>query len=179
MTGWVNRGETPIYTSDWVSLATADVLLPDGGQVDHHLVRMPGPAAATIVVRDGAVLMLYRHRFITDRWGWEIPAGRVDAGERPIDTARRETVEETGWDPATITPLCEFDPAPGILDQRFHVFVGTDPVQVGPPTDTNESSRIEWIGVEELRRLLLSGQIPDGFTFGAIAYAFTAGALSH
>ena len=76
---WVNRGETAIYDSDWVRLVIADVVMPDGTQVDHHVVRMPRPAAGTVIVADGQVLLLYRHRFITDTWGWEIPAGAVDA----------------------------------------------------------------------------------------------------
>ena len=43
------------------------------------------------------VLALWRHRFITDTWGWEIPAGRLEAGETAEQAARRETLEETGW----------------------------------------------------------------------------------
>ena len=57
------------------------------------------------------MLLLWRHRFITDTWGWEIPAGRVEAGEALEDAARREAIEETGWAPdrctscsATTTP---------------------------------------------------------------------------
>ncbi len=46
------------------------------------------------------VLLLWRHRFITDTWGWEIPAGGIDPGETPPDAAARETLEETGWEPA-------------------------------------------------------------------------------
>jgi len=78
---WLNRGERILYDSAWVQLAIADVVMPDGTQVDHHVVRMPREAAGTIIVREGRVLLMYRHRFITDTWGWEIPAGAVDAGE--------------------------------------------------------------------------------------------------
>lgn len=177
MTAWVNRGERTIYESEWVALATADVVLPDGARIDHHVVRMPGPAAGTIVVRGDEVLLMYRHRFITDTWGWEIPAGRVDAGETPADAAVRETVEETGWRPTVLEPLCTFNPANGILDQVFHIFVGRDAREEGPPTDPNESSRIEWVPVDEVRRLVLAGDVPDGLSFGALCFAFTAGAL--
>jgi 8-oxo-dGTP pyrophosphatase MutT (NUDIX family) len=171
---WVNRGDSIIYASNWVTLATADVLLPDGSQVDHHVVRLPGPAAGTIMVRDGLVLLMYRHRFITDTWGWEIPAGRVDDGETPAEAAIRESAEETGWQPGSVQEICTFNPANGILDQVFHIFLSCDATQIGPPTDPNESSRLEWVGVDDVRRLVLSGGVPDGLSFGALTYAFTA-----
>lgn len=174
---WIDRGDTVIYDSDWVRLVTTDVVLPDGTQIDHHVVRMPRPAAGTIIVSDGSVLLLFRHRFITDTWGWEIPAGGVDPGEPLDEAARREAAEEAGWRPTTVEPLCSFHPAIGLLDQKFHIFVSRDAVDVGSPTDINEAARIEWIPVDEVRRFLMSGQITDGLSFGALTYAFTAGVL--
>lgn len=174
---WLHRGETTIYDSAWVRLALADVVMPDGTQVDHHVVRMPRPAAGTIIVRGDRVLMLYRHRFITDTWGWEIPAGAVDAGETIEQGAVREAREESGWSPTTLTRLCTFHPANGLLDQAFHIFVSRDAVDAGEPVDRNEAARIEWVDVDELRSMLLDGRITDGLSFGAIAFALAAGAL--
>jgi 8-oxo-dGTP pyrophosphatase MutT (NUDIX family) len=154
-----------------------DVVMPDGTQVDHHVARMPRPAAGALLVADGAVLMLYRHRFITNTWGWEIPAGGVDPGEEPADAAIREAIEESGWEPRSVFPLCSFHPANGILDQAFHIFVSDDAVHRGDPHDRNEAARIEWIPIEEVLRLLASGEVSDGLSFGAIAYAFATGVL--
>lgn len=173
---WLDRGDTVIYDSDWLRLVTTDVMMPDGTQVDHHVVRMPRPAAGTIMVRDGTVLLMYRHRFITDTWGWEIPAGGVDAGEDLEGAARREAVEESGWRPTTVERVCSFHPANGILDQTFHIFLSRDAVEVGPP-DVNEAVRVEWVQVDAVRELLMAGQINDGLSFGALTYAFTAGVL--
>jgi 8-oxo-dGTP pyrophosphatase MutT (NUDIX family) len=138
---------------------------------------MPRPAAGTIIVRDGHVVMLWRHRFITDTWGWEIPAGSVDDGESVEAAAVREAVEEAGWRPRTVDHLCSFHPANGLLDQTFHIFVSRDAEPTGGPTDINEAARIEWVDVDRIRALLLGGEITDGLTFAALGYAFTAGAL--
>lgn len=138
---------------------------------------MPRPAAGTIVIRDGAMLALWRHRFITDSWGWEIPAGGIDPDERAVDAAVRETLEETGWRPAPPQHLCSFHPANGLLDQAFHIFVSTGAEYVGPPTDPNEAARIEWLATDRVRELFLAGAITDGLTFGALGFAFAAGAL--
>lgn len=174
---WLNRGDRLIYDSAWIRLVTADVVMPDGTQIDHHVVRMPSEAAGTILIRDGHVLLLYRHRFISDTWGWEVPAGAVDTGETVPQAARRESLEESGWEPQTVQPLCSFHPANGILDQTFHIFTSIDAVHRGEPTDTNEAAKVEWHAINEVQRLLISGEITDGLSFGALGYAFTSGAI--
>lgn len=175
---WLNRGDTTIYHCEWLDVVTSDVLLPDGSQVDHHVVRMPRPAVGTIMQRGEQVLLLYRHRFITDSWGWEIPAGGVDPGESPAEAAVRESREETGWQPASVRRLCSFHPADGVLDQTFHIFVSNDAIEHGEPTDPNEAQRIEWVTVDRLRALLVGVSITDGLTFGAVSYALATGEIS-
>jgi 8-oxo-dGTP pyrophosphatase MutT (NUDIX family) len=174
---WLDRGDTVIYDSAWVQLVTTDVVMPDGTQIDHHVVRLPRPAAGTIMIDEGRVLLLWRHRFITDSWGWEIPAGAVDAGESAEQAARREAAEESGWRPRTVEHLCAFHPANGVLDQVFHIYTSRDAEHLGEPTDVNEAARIEWRPIETVRASLLGGEITDGLSFGALSYAFTAGAL--
>ena len=174
---WLDRGDTVIYDSAWVRLVTTDVVMPDGTRIDHHVVRLPRPAAGTIIVHDGSVLMLWRHRFITDTWGWEIPAGAIDPGETAEQAAIREAAEESGWRPRDVEPLCSFHPANGVLDQAFHIFVSHDAEHLGAPSDPNEAARIEWVPVARVRELLTGGEITDGLSFGAISYAFAAGAL--
>ena len=174
---WIDRGDTELYDCPWLRLVTTDVELPDGTRIDHHVVRLPNPAAGTIMVRDGAVLLLWRHRFITDTWGYELPAGAVDQGESPDDAARREAVEESGWRPRTVERICSFHPANGVLDQVFHIYVSHDAEHIGPPSDVNEAARIEWVPVEQVRHHILSGGITDGLSFGGLNFAFTAGVL--
>jgi 8-oxo-dGTP pyrophosphatase MutT (NUDIX family) len=173
---WLNRGERVLYDSEWVRLLIADVMMPDGTHVDHHVVRMPREAAGTVMVGGGRVLLMYRHRFITDTWGWEIPAGAVDEDESPEAGAIREALEESGWEPQTVAPLCRFFPANGVLGQTFHIFVSHDATEVGKP-DVNESTRINWFTPDEIRQLLRQGEINDGLSFGAVAYALATEVL--
>jgi 8-oxo-dGTP pyrophosphatase MutT (NUDIX family) len=174
---WVTAGDTTLYDCAWLRLVTTDVTMPDGTRLDHHVVRLPHPAAGTIVVRDGRVLLMYRHRFITDTWGWEIPAGAVDEGESIAQAAIREAAEESGWRPATVEPLCTFHPANGVLDQAFHIFVSRDAHDTGEPADRNEAASVEWFAPTDVRRMLLAGEINDGLSFGGLLYAFLADAL--
>lgn len=169
---WQVHGERSLYESDWVNLRLVDVELPDGSRFEHHVVRTPYEAAG-VVVADPAlgVLLLWRHRFITDTWGWEVPAGHVEAGESPEVAAAREVLEETGWRPGPLRHLVTYNPMNGLADKRFHLFVAEGATHVGEPTDVNEAERVEWVPLEEVRRLARAGELRDGLSLTAVLYA--------
>lgn len=122
------------------------------------------------------VLLLFRHRFITDTWGWEIPAGGVDRGETPAAAAARETREETGWElTRPPEPVTVFHPSNGLSDQTFHIFHADGARHVGDPSDPTEASRIEWRSVSDVRSLIAGGRITDGLSLTGLAVAFTLG----
>jgi len=175
---WTIHGEQPLYRSDWVTLALTDVELPSGARFDHHVVRMPRAASAVVMVdAEERVLLLRRHRFITDTWGWEIPAGGIEAGESPEAAAVRETLEETGWQPSGLRQVLRYHPTNGLSDQTFHIFVATGALHVGDPTDAGEAERIEWVQVPELRRLVRAGEMVDGLSLTGVCYALAFGEL--
>ena len=167
---WTVHGERAVYDSNWMRLVLADVELPDGVRFDHHVVRYPR-AASGVAMRDKrGVLLLWRHRFITDSWGWEIPAGGLEAGETPEAAAEREAVEETGWRPGPLRRLGSYHPSNGTSDQVFHVFVADGATQVGAPVDLHESDRIDWVPVDEVRKLIADGQIGDGLSLTTLLW---------
>jgi 8-oxo-dGTP pyrophosphatase MutT (NUDIX family) len=169
---WTVHGERRVYESEWVSLSLVDVEVPGGHRFDHHVVRVPRPAVGVVVHDEHRnVLLLWRHRFITDEWGWEIPAGGVDAGEGVAEAAAREVLEETGWALAALRPILSYHPSNGLSDQQFHAFVARAAEFQGDPTDTAEAERIEWVGVPEVRNLIKDGVVRDGLSLTALAYA--------
>jgi 8-oxo-dGTP pyrophosphatase MutT (NUDIX family) len=177
---WQVHGERVLYDSDWVRLALVDVEIPGGERFEHHVVRVPNQAAGAIVHDpERGVLLLWRHRFITDSWGWEIPAGGIDPGETPEQAAARETLEETGWQPGPLRPLMHFNPINGLSDQVFHIFVAQGATHVGEPLDAGESERIEWVPVRELRRIARDNEMLDGLSITAVAYALAFDAFGH
>lgn len=172
------HGEREVYGSPWMRLVLADVELPDGTRFDHHVLRTPNHAAGTVVHDpDRGVLLLWRHRFIVDTWGWEIPAGRVDPGESPLDAAAREVLEETGWRPGPLRPLTSWNVASGITDHHFDAFLAEGATHVGEPADAFEASRVEWLPIPDLRWALAAGELVDGPGLAALAYALATGAI--
>ena len=169
---WTVHGERHIYTSDWVSVSLVDVEVPDGERFEHHVIRHPRHAAGTVVHHpDRGVLLLWRHRFITDTWGWEIPAGGIEPDETAIAAAERETVEETGWRPHSLRAVGAYAPSNGISDQEFHIFVANDATYEAEPTDPAESSRIEWVPTDEVRKLVADGAVHDGLSLTGLLWS--------
>jgi 8-oxo-dGTP pyrophosphatase MutT (NUDIX family) len=168
---WVEHGERSLYESPWVSLRLVDVEVPGGARFDHHVVRRHQPAAA-VVVHDPAlgVLMLWRHRFITRTWGWEVPAGRVEEGEPLAAGAAREVLEETGWEPGPLRHLTGYHPENGLSDTRFEVFAADGARHVGEPSDPSEADRVEWVRLPVVRELVRSGQVQDGLSLTSLLW---------
>ena len=177
---WTVHGERFVYESDWMSMSLVEVEPPGSEPFEHHVVRMPRAAAGTVVWDPASrrVLLLWRHRFITDRWGWEIPAGGLDEGEGPDDGARRETLEESGWRPLALEPLASYNPMPGGVDQTFHLFLATGAEEVGAPTDPTESERVEWVPLDTVREAIVDGRIVEGMSITALSLALATGRIA-
>ena len=162
---WLVHGERNVYDSHWLSVGLVDVEVPGGPRFEHHVVHLPRHAAGAVVLGKGrGVLLLWRHRFITGAWGWELPAGRLEPGETPEQGAARETLEETGWQPIGLTPLLSYHPTSGLSDQTFHLFAAHDAREVGPPSDASESERVEWVPLDRVKAAITGGEIVDGMT---------------
>jgi 8-oxo-dGTP pyrophosphatase MutT (NUDIX family) len=169
MSRWTVHSTRPAYQSEWVDVWLDDVELPDGERFEHHVVKFPRRSVGAVVVDRDQTLMIWRHRHITEAWGWEIPAGWADHGEDLARAAAREVEEETGYRAASLSPLVEYNNLSGISTMRYHVFLATDVAQVGRP-DEAEASRVQWTPVADLPQLVADGQVVDGPSLTALLY---------
>jgi 8-oxo-dGTP pyrophosphatase MutT (NUDIX family) len=171
--GWRAFGERPIYDSPDVWLGEVDVELPDGERIWHHVVRLSRAAVMVLLDEQDRVLLLWRHRFIPDRWGWELPGGLVDGDEAPTDAAQRELEEETGYHAGRVEHLVTFQPLAGLVDSEHVVFTGRNPERIGEPTDLSESERADWVPLASVPELISAGQIWGAGTLVALLRLLT------
>jgi 8-oxo-dGTP pyrophosphatase MutT (NUDIX family) len=165
---WKIISERELYADQWLDLRTADVELPDGRHLDHRFIRMAPSAGAVLVDDRQRALLIWRHRFITGRWGWEIPMGMVDPGETPAQAAAREVEEETGWRSGQLQQLLVAQPTAGIMDAAHHIFVGTDAFEVSAPADRFESSAVQWVPLADVPGLIAKQDVLSASTMAAL-----------
>ncbi|MFA1550182.1 NUDIX hydrolase [Actinomadura chokoriensis] len=171
---WTVHGERSVYDSPWMDVRLADVELPDGRRFDHHLLRLRPAAGVAAVDGDRRVLLIWRHRFIVDRWGWEIPGGRVEPGEDPGEAAARELVEETGYRAGPLRHLLDVRPSPGVHDGVHHIYRAGGAERIGEPTDV-EAERIEWVPLASVPALAARGEIGSASSLSGLLYLLNAG----
>jgi 8-oxo-dGTP pyrophosphatase MutT (NUDIX family) len=165
---WKNLEEHTVYENPWLRVRLADVELPDGRHLDHYLIRQRPVALATAVNDRDEALLLWRHRFITDTWGWELAAGVVEDGEDLAAAAAREMLEETGWRPGPLRPLLTVEPSNGLSDARHHVFWAESAEYVGHPEDDFESERREWVPLAQVPELVAKGDVRSANAVAAL-----------
>lgn len=168
MSVWKNLSEKTVYENPWLTLNLADVELPDGRHLDHYLIRQRPVALATAVNDQDEALLLWRHRFITDSWGWELAAGVVEDGEDLDAAAAREMLEETGWRPGPLRHLLTVEPSNGLSDARHHVYWSETAEYVGHPEDDFESERREWVPLSRVPELIAAGQVRSANAVAAL-----------
>lgn len=167
---WKVHGRRTMYESDWVNVYLDDVELPDSTHINHHVLTMPKASQTAVVLNDARdeVLLIWRHRFITDKWGWEVPAGWVEQGEQPRDSIRREIFEETGVEVASVELLFDYDAIPGLSTMHFSCWLATGPALTGKP-DSIETNTTRWFALVDVPELIRSGQVHDGPSLTALS----------
>lgn len=156
---WTIHGERLLDDTRRARLSIADIELPDGVRFEQYVMRVPAAAMVVVVNDDEQVLMMWRHRFILDRWVWELPGGYLDPAEDPLTCAAREVEEETGWRPRSMQKLVAFQPMVGTIDQENIVYLARGADFTGSTPDINEAERISWIPLDDVQQHMEDGSI--------------------
>jgi ADP-ribose pyrophosphatase len=135
-----------------------------GFEIKRSVVRHTGSAVMMAVDEKKRVLLVRQYRLPADKYLWELPAGKMDPGEKPLGTAKRELIEETGYRARTWTKLASFFVSPGYVEERMTIFLATD-LTAGEATPMDDE-RIEtrWFSKKEIAEMIDSGKIEDAKT---------------
>lgn len=147
------------------------VRLPDGTIGVREYIRHPGAVVVIAILDNGKLLFERQYRYPLRRVFLELPAGKIDAGEHPLDTARRELIEETGYKARFWRHLGVMHPAIGYADERIEIFWAQGLSYVGAAPDHGEILDIVELSLADALLAVRDGEITDGKTLAALLWA--------
>ena len=135
-----------------------------GFHIKRSVVRHAGSAVMMAVDAKKRILLVRQYRLPADGYLWELPAGRLDPGEKPLEAARRELAEETGYKARNWKKLVSFWVSPGYVQEKMTIFLATDLTEGTATPMDDERIESRWFTRQELAAMIDSGKIADAKT---------------
>lgn len=156
-----------IYKGKILSVRKDDVKLINDSLTIREVVEHGG-GSCVLCVKDNKILLVKQFRYPYMDEMWEIPAGKKDEGEEPIDTAKRELEEETGLIAKDLSFLFEVYPSPGYTNEKIYIFRASQFIEGKKHLNENEFLHEKWFSLSELKEMINGGKIKDAKTLIAI-----------
>ncbi len=170
MTTKVNR-RLIVFRGRIFTLVKENVTLDNGVTTDVEFIDHPGAAAIIALRPDARVVMLRQYRHALGKTIWEIPAGTLDPPETPLDCAKRELAEETGYQADRWHRLGEITPVPGYSSERIHVFLADRLHGAAGQLDDDEIIEVQEVALQETLDMIEEGKISDAKTIAGLFLA--------
>jgi len=168
-------GAERMYDGRVIDLDVDTVRFPDGSIGRLEMIRHPGASAVVPFLDppsapDPRILLLRQFRHAADGYLWEIPAGRLDAGEDPETCARRELREEAGCDATSVERLTTIYTTPGFTDESIHLFMAQGLVEQTTAREADEFIEVHPLCWSEVLAMISRGEIRDGKTLVGLLF---------
>jgi ADP-ribose pyrophosphatase len=160
-----------IFQGRIIKVRVDEVSLPDGSLSTREIVEHSGAVAIIALDDENNVWMVEQYRKAVEKELLEIPAGTLEEEEDPLECARRELAEETGFRAGKWEKVLSYYSAPGFCNEQLHIFIAEDLTPGETNLDADEFLRVKKVPLKEAYDLVLSGQIQDGKSIIAIQYA--------
>ncbi len=168
--------EDVAWTGRIFNVNRLEVELPDGRKALRDVVRHPGAVAIVALTDEGRICLVRQYRTALGRVTVEIPAGKLDAGEDPLECANRELLEETGMVAEKMAFLTTIATSDGFCDELIHIYMATGLSFDKSSPDADEFINVDLVEVGELVDAVLDGRIEDAKT---VVGALICDAVSH
>ncbi|MGE7621645.1 NUDIX domain-containing protein [Viridibacillus sp. NPDC096237] len=161
-----------IFEGRVISVKVDEVTLPNGNTSTRELVNHPGAVAIIPITNKGKIVLVEQYRKPLERSIIEIPAGKLEKGEKPEYTAIRELEEETGYGSKNFTFVQSFATSPGFADEVIHIYAARDLYRIENPAELDEDEFVELLEVtlEEAEQMIREERIYDAKTVFAIMW---------
>jgi ADP-ribose pyrophosphatase len=160
------------------AIVEKELRLPSGRTVARQVVQHPGAVVIIPQLADGRLLLVEQYRFAVGETLLEFPAGTLEPDEAPLDCAKRELLEETGYRADHWRALGIMYPSPGYCDEKQYLFVATGLVPEHVAGDEDEILEVKGLTAQEVERVIADGALVDAKSIAAYARAKLRGVLA-
>lgn len=166
---WTIKGETPIYDNPWIRVTEYDVLNPAGGKGIYGKVHFKNLAIGVIPIdAEWHTWIVGQYRFVLDTYSWEMPEGGGPLGIDPLDSAKRELLEETGLVAGEWKELLRLHLSNSVSDEYSILYLARELRQETPEPEETEQLIVRRIPFDELYRMVEAGEVTDAMTVAAV-----------
>jgi ADP-ribose pyrophosphatase len=160
-----------VFKGRVLTLNLEQVRLPNGRVAELEIAHHPGGAAVVALDASGRVCLLRQFRHAAGGWLTELPAGKLDDGEPPLECARRELAEEAGMLARRWDRLGEYFSSPGVFTEVIHLFLARDLEATEARPEEHEVFEASWVPLDEAVALAAGGQLHDAKTLIGLLWA--------
>jgi len=166
---WTVLSEKPVYENKWITLTEYDVIYPNGGGGIYGKIHFRNIAVGVVPLdQDMNTYLVGQYRFPLNAYSWEIPEGGGDPFQDPVDSAKRELLEETGLTARDWTLVLNLHLSNSVSDEYAVLFLARDLEQKTPMPDDTEKLSVRKVPFEEAYRMVEDGQITDAMSVAVI-----------
>jgi ADP-ribose pyrophosphatase len=163
-----------VYTSPVFQLTSDEVIEPSGAKVRRDVIRHPGSVVVLALDErksEPSVLLIRQYRYAASQDLWELPAGRIDAGEDPLTAAKRELAEETGYSASEWKPALFYYSSPGFLAETMSIFAARDLRKGKASPEEDECITSKLVPLSKAVQWVMSGRVMDGKAIAGVLWA--------
>lgn len=153
-----------IFDGVAIHLFRDEILLPNGNKGVREVIRHPGAVCVLPITADGQVVFVNQFRYALDKVTLEVPAGKLEKGEDPMEAALRELSEETGLTANNIFSIGDLYTTPALIDEVIHMYIATDLVQGEQHLDEDEFVNTLKMPLNQAIDMVMNGEIKDSKT---------------
>lgn len=158
------------FKGDFLKVENLKVELPDGKVGNRDVVRHPGAVAVLAFIDEETILIVKQFRVSLNKTLLEIPAGKLEVGEDPLEAAHRELEEETGYKTCNIEYLGTIATGAGFTDELIHIYKAVDLFEGIKGGDEDEFIEVYPFKLQEIKEMIRNGGIIDAKTITALMY---------
>jgi 8-oxo-dGTP pyrophosphatase MutT (NUDIX family) len=168
---WKTIAAKEVYENPWIKITEFDVINPNGGKGIYGKVHFKNKAIGVVVLdEDENTFLIGQFRYTLNQYSWEIPEGGGPEGEEPLDTAKRELLEEAGITANNWEKILDIHTSNSVTDEFGHIFLATDlRFETAAPEETEELKLLK-IPFEKAYKMVLNGEITDSLSIAAILH---------